>query len=413
MNDTHYRRETCRMCLSRDLEKVVKLDPTPVASHYVSAEQLEDSQIEFSIDLFLCPKCGYVGMVDVVHGDVLFGDNTEITSMSLGLVEHLRLFADTVLDDTAIPEGSLVIDIGSNDGTLLKFFQDRGMKVIGVDPSSFIAEIANDSGITTVNEFFTSSLAQTVRSEHGPAKIIVANRVIANIDDLTDMIEGVRHLLAPDGTFYFETGYLVDILDNLLFDTIYHEHLGYDLVRPLASLFPRHGLELVDVERIGIKGGSLRCKVRHGNGQSNLTPAVSELIAIEDGLGLHHAGGYKLFNDSLTAEKQALNTILSDIQAKDLSIAGYGASVGSTTQIFYFGLGNVLSFLVDDDPRHRLLFSPGHHIPVYPSQTLYERRPDYVLILAWRYAEPIMKKHQEYLDQGGHFIIPLPTLKVM
>jgi len=352
-------------------------------------------------------------MLDVVDADILFSGNTEVTSMSLGLVDHLRQIADLVLGEAELPEGSLVIDIGSNDGTLLRFFQARGMRVLGVDPSGFIAQKANDSGIPTLRDYFTADVAQRIRSEHGPAKIVMANRVIANVDNLPDMIEGIRCLLAPDGMFYFETGYLVDILQNLLFDTIYHEHLGYDLAKPLAALFPRHGLELIDIERVGVKGGSLRGKVQHSSGQRAVNPAVAELIAMEERIGLHRAEGYRSFNESLAIGKRELNDFLNKIQSKNQPIAGYGASVGSTTETYYFDLGNVLSFFVDDDPRNQNLFSPGYHIPVMPSQAIYDEKADYVVILAWRYSEPIIRKHQAFLERGGHFIIPLPEVRVV
>lgn len=413
MSNVAFSRETCRMCSSPNLETVVELSPTPIGSQYVPADQLETPQDCYPVDLSLCRECGYVALTHVVNVDDIYADRAETTSMSLGIVEHLKSYSQHVLSSVKPAEGSLVVDIGSNDGTLLKNFKQSGMTVLGVDPCDYIAEIANESGIPTMSTYFTADIAVKIKNEHGPARIILANRVFANIDNLSDFMSGIRTLLATDGDFYFETGYLVDILENLLFDTIYHEHMGYDLVRPLALFFQSQGMQLVDIERNQIKGGSIRGKVRHANGQDSNVPAVTKLISMEEGINLHRKEGYKSFNDSLSNGKVELKAFLEEVKEKGQTVAGFGASVGSTTEIYYFDLGEDLAFLVDDDPRNQELFSPGHHIPVYSPDALYKRSPDYVLILAWRYAEPIMKKHKAYLDQGGHFIIPFPTLTVI
>ena len=413
MSNTAFNRTDCRMCSSLNLETVVELAPTPIGSHYVPENQLTVTQERYPVDLSLCRDCGYVALTHVVNVDDIYSDRAETTSMSLGVVEHLRRYARNVLDNIKPESGSLVIDIGSNDGTLLKFFQQSGMKVLGVDPCDYIAEIANEAGVPTLSTYFTAEVAETIKKEYGPAKIILANRVFANVDNLSGFIAGVRTLLAHDGDFFFETGYLVDILENLLFDTIYHEHMGYDLVKPLAAFFPNHGMQLVDIERNQIKGGSIRGKVRHAEGPNSMVPKVSDLIAMEESIDLHHPTGYKTFNDSLHKGKHELKELIADIKGKGQTVAGFGASVGSTTEIYYFDLGGDLDFLVDDDPRNQQLFSPGHHIPVYAPQALYDLKPDYVLILAWRYTDAIIKNHQTYLDEGRHFIIPLPSLKII
>jgi SAM-dependent methyltransferase len=388
------------------------LTPTPVGDAYVSVEHLNDVQETYPIELFLCRGCGLAQLLDVVNPEVLYSNFIYTTSISLGLVDHFQRYADNVLGRVHPPEESLVIDIGSNDGTLLRFFKERGLRVLGVDPAREIARDATASGIETLPTLFTTDLARTIRQTYGPAAIVTANHTFANVDDSAELIEGIRTLLAPDGAFVFETGYLVDLLQNGLFDNIYHEHLCYFSIKPLESFFRRHGMELVDVERLPVKGGAVRGVVQRTGGNSCVSPSVGELITLETRLGVDHADPFTILATRIDTAKNRLTHLLLDLRAQGKLIAGYGASVGVTTLIYHFGLGDVLSFLVDDNPTKHHTFSPGHHIPVYSSPVLYERNPDFVLILAWRYAEPIATKHQTYIDQGGHFIIPWPELEV-
>jgi len=236
---------------------------------------------------------------------------------------------------------------------------------------------------------------------------------MANIDDLSNFIEGVRALLAPSGTFIFETGYLIDLIENNLFETIQHEHLGYDSVKPLDHFFRLHNMELIDIRRDKVKGGSIRGVVQHAGGPRPKEASVDILKTLEEQVGAGSAQYFDSFSVSIEKTKMQLTELLDSLATGGKTIAGYGAAIGSTTMIYHLELGETLKFLVDDDPRNQGLYSPGYHIPVLPSDAIYERNPEYVLILAWRYAEPIIKKHQAYLDNGGHFIVPLPELTVV
>ena len=284
---------------------------------------------------------------------------------------------------------------------------------MGIDPSRYIANKANESGVPALNDFFSADLARAIKAEHGSADIVTANRVFANIDDLADVLNGIKELLAPDGTFVFETGYMVDIVRDMLFDTIYHEHLGYDLVQALPGLFQRFDLELIGIERVMVKGGSLRGFVQHRGGSRQVSPTVSEFIADETAKGYNTAEPFQSLASALDTRRTELVELLKILQVEGKTIAGYGASVGSTTQIHHLGLGELLKFLVDDDTRNQNLYSPSFHIPVMPSQAIYDQKADYVVILAWRYADPILKKHQAFLERGGHFIIPFPEVQIV
>ncbi len=413
MIESLYRRNTCRLCESRNVELVVSLTPTPVADAYISADLLGEKQETYPLDLFLCLNCGHVQLLDVVNPEILFRNYTYESSISLGLVEHFRKYADEMLNNFDFPEDSLVIDIGSNDGSQLRFFKERGMRVLGIDPAVDIARKASEAGIETLPVFFTAELADKIRNERGPAVIITANNVFAHADNLSDIAQGIRILLAPDGIFTFEVSYLLDILEKYLFDTVYHEHLCYHSVKPMDTFLRRHGLELIDIERISSKAGSLRATVQLANGPRKVMPSVETFVSLEAKFGLDRPETFTTFAAAIESVKNQLGDMLQDLKSQDKTIVGYGASATVTTLIYYFDLGSLLDFIVDDNPLKENLLSPGHHIPVLPSQTLYERKPDYVIILAWNYSQPIIKKHQAFLDQGGHFIVPLPEVKVV
>lgn len=412
MNTSVFRRDNCRLCGGHDLELVLQLTPTPVGDDYVSVDRLDVVQETFPVELFLCRSCGLSQLLDVIDPEILYGEFIYETSISLGLIEHFQRYADEVLRRVLPPEGALAIDIGSNDGTLLRFFQEQGMRVLGIDPAREIAQKATASGVETLPTLFTTELARKIKNERGLATIVTANNTIANIDDLDNITEGIRDLIAPDGIFVFETGYVVDLIQAGLFDNIYHEHLSYFSVKPLESFFRRYDMELIEVERISTKGGSLRGTVQLGGGPRPLSSSVNSLINFESELSINRPEPFNVMATRINNVKEQLVSLVRDLKAQGKTIAGYGASVGVTTSLYHFDLGNLLRFIVDDNPAKHNLFSPGHHIPVFPSEAIYGRNPDYVVVLAWRYADPIINKHQTYLDQGGHFIVPLPEISV-
>ena len=392
---------------------VLPLAATPVGDAYVPAQHLDKPQETYPLDVWLCRQCGLAQLVDIVDPKVLYVEYVYYTSISLGLVEHFRRYAEDAVRRIQPAEGSLVVDIGSNDGSLLKAFQEQGMTVLGIDPARDVAKVANERGIETLNTFFNTDLVQKLRTERGPAAIITANNVFANIDNVDDMITGIREWLAPDGVFVFETSYLADVLEKTLLETVFHEHISYFSVKPLAEFFRRHGMELIDVQRVPSKGGSIRATVQRAAGKRPVASSVSEIVAYETKLGLHQPAIFQQFSAKIATVKAELLRCLRDLKARGKTIAGYGASVGVVTLLFEFELRGLLSFIVDDNERKQNTYSPGQHIPVHAPQALYERKADAVLILAWIYAEPIMKKHPQFVTMGGQFIIPLPALKVV
>jgi hypothetical protein len=259
-----------------------------------------------------------------------------------------------------------------------------------------------------VNGFFTSQLGRSLRAEQGAARLVTANNVFAHSDTLGDMAEGVRTLLAADGTFVFEVSYVVDIVEKMLFDTVYHEHLSYHSIRPLRSFLERHGLELVDVRRTASKGGSLRAVAQLRGGPRPCSAVVEQLCGEEERQGYGGLPVYRAFADRIEGVKAELWRRLDAARAGGGTIAGYGASATVTTLLCHFELQRYLSFIVDDNPSKHHTYSPGWHIPVLPSDVLYERRPDVVVVLAWMYASPILVRHAALRETGGRFLVPLP-----
>lgn len=408
------RRDCCRLCDNTQLELVLPIAPSPIADDYVSRDRLNELQDSYPLDLYLCMDCGHVQNIDVVDPEILFRNYTYITSSSLGLVEHYRCYASEIVERFQVKPGALALEIGSNDGSLLEFFKDKGLNVLGVDPARRIAKEATARGLKTLPEFFSADLAKTLREDFGPAAIISANNVFAHADNLTDIARGIHTLLSDDGVFVFEVSYLPDIVDRFLFDTVYHEHVSYHSIIPLMKFFEKLGMQLFDVQRIGSKGGSIRGYVqRSSSARWPVTSQVAELINEEIRRGFSKPRVFELYSAAIQVRKAAVLNLLDEVRARGKTVAGYGASTTVTTLMWHFDLTQRLEFLVDDNPLKHGLFAPKCHLPVLPSSELYGRFPEYVIILAWNFSEQIMARHQQYLAAGGTFVVPLPELKVI
>lgn len=413
MGKNFYKRRDCRLCGSKNLKNVLSLMPTALCDAYIDKAHLGQVQEIYPLELFLCLDCGFVFLPYVVDPKIIYLNYIYVTTSSLGLSEHFRGYAASVLKRVKPATDALVVDLGSNDGTLLKFFKEHGLRVLGVEPAQAIAQDATNRGIETIPDFFNAGLARKIIDKYGRAGLITINNLFANIDDLQGLAKGVAELLAPDGVFIIESSYLGDMMEHMVFDFIYHEHLSYLSIKPLVKFFRRFNMELADIEHVPTKGGSLRYYFQLTGGLRCVSADAASALERENKLKLDQPETFVRFCDKINAAKDELDILLKRLQGEGKKIAGYGASATSTTLIYHFGLKQFLDYLVDDNQDKQDKFSPGYHIPVLASQVLYERKPDYCLLLAWRYAGPIMKKHQAFLKQGGHFILPLPGLKVV
>jgi SAM-dependent methyltransferase len=408
------RKSVCRLCGSADLEHVLPILPSPIGDAFVPRSRLAENQDVFPLDCYLCLQCGHLQNLDVVNPDVLFREYTYRTSVSLGLVEHFRKYAEACVGDLDLVKDSLVVEIGSNDGSLLKAFRKFGMRVVGVDPARDIAHVASAEGIPTIPEFFTEQIAATIRAEHGAADLFCANNVFAHMDNLCEVANGIRTVLAPAGVFVFEVSYIVDMIDNMVFDTVYHEHVSHHALLPLEIFLNRHDLTLFDVARIGTKGGSIRGFAQlQTTGKRPRSARLEQMIAEERRRRITEPKMYRAWFETIEARKRAVLAHVDGAIAVGKTIAGYGASTTTTTLLYHFELEKRIQFIIDDNPLKHGLFSPGAHIPVLASSELATRKPDMVVILAWIYADAILKRNQAYVKAGGQFLVPLPEIKLI
>jgi SAM-dependent methyltransferase len=409
-----YQRTDCRMCAGTDLQKVMALTPTPPGNDFLSEHELARPEPAYPLDLYFCRDCHHLQLGHVVDPRILYQkDYTYVSGTSPVFVDHLRRYAADMIARFGLTPASLVADIGSNDGTCLRFFKEGGMRVLGVDPATEIARRATAAGIETVGDFFSDALAVRLRDRCGPAAFITSHNACAHIDHLDRVMRGVHHWLADDGVFVLEVGYLLDVYENTWFDTIYHEHLDYHTVAPFRALFARVGLAPFSVQRVSPQGGSIRVFAQKAGGPHASDGSIEALIAAERKAGLDRPETFVEFGRRIDRLGEQLRSVIGSLKARGSSIAGYGAPTKATTLMSHFRLGaRELDFIVDDNPLKQGLFSPAAHIPVLPPDELYRRRPDYVLILAWNFAAPIMQVHNRYAAEGGRFIVPMPVPRI-
>lgn len=415
MNENYYRRENCRLCNHKGLEDVINLTPTPVGNNFLSKNQLNKLETYYPLIVRFCKNCAHIQLADVVNPKILYQDDYKyVSGTSPVFVEHFRQYSKDVLSEYNIPAKSLIADIGSNDGTCLKFFKREGFRVLGIDPANEIAAKATAQGIPTVADFFSESLGKKLLKEHGPAYLITSHNACAHVDDLNGIMRGIQNWLADDGLFIFEVGYVLDVYKNTWFDTIYHEHLDYHSVKPLVPFFEGLDMELLSVKRVSPQGGSIRVHVQKKCGPRHFDSSVPKLIDLEERLGLDRPETFHAFEKKINVVKREILDLMRALKEKGKSIAGYGAPTKSTTLLTHFGMGkDILDFIVDDNPLKQGKFSPGFHIPIMDSEELYKRMPDYLVVLAWNFAESIMEKHREYKNRGGKFILPMPKANIV
>lgn len=408
----YLKRESCAICNESRMKKIMSLNPTPICDAFIPADKLAKTQGTYPLDLYFCENCGLLQILDIISPEALYKDYIYETSASMGLSSYFKRYADEIIQNIETT-GNLVVDIGCNDGTLLKYFESKGKKVVGVEPATDISEKVRSGGVPCYTNFFSIEVAKKIFSEHGPASIVTANNVFANIVDLNEFLQGVRCLLADDGVLVVETGAGLDVMKNLMVDTIAHEHIYYFTVKPLQYLSKQNGFELVDVKAVNSKGGSLHAVMQLMGGSRSASSSVYQRREYEQSLGFEQVEVYQKYTVKLEKLRTELIAILDGIKEKGLTFAVYGAAAGVTNLLYYFDINDRVDYLIDDNVERHSLFSPGFHIPVVAPKTIYERNPDYILILAWRYAKPIIAKHHQFINQGGKFIIPLPRIQIV
>lgn len=413
-NAGFYTRSDCRACGSESLRKFVSLGPTPLANSFIDDETGFEAERFYPLDVYFCEGCSLVQLADVVDPEIMFRDYIYVTGTSETIVEHNREYAETLSELLMLGSGDLVIEAASNNGNLLAHFKDRGIQVLGVEPAVNIARMANDAGIRTVNRFFNLEAAREIREEFGEAKAVIGNNVLAHVDETIDFLNGCRHLLASGGLVVVEVPYLEEFVERIEYDTVYHEHLCYFSVTSLKTLFENAGLAIVRIDRLPIHGGSLRVYGGRKEDHRGHADEVLEAASLERNKGFTDLGTYREFAEKVEAHKDDLIELLRDLKARGKSVAAYGAPAKGNTLLNYCGIGtDLVSFTVDRNPLKVGKYTPGAHLPVLPVSALLERRPDYVLILAWNFADEIMRQQSEYAEMGGRFIIPIPHPRIV
>lgn len=406
------RRHDCRLCHSSNLDLVVQLTPTPPANALVAPSDAGSPTATFPLDVYLCRECGHAQLLDVVSPGELFGDYRYLTGASPSLVAYAEEYADAIVTATGTGPGANVLEIGSNDGTQLAAFARRGLRPLGVDPAARPVEVANERGIPSLLGFFGPDLREPLLAA-APFDLIVANNVMAHIDDLDAVVDLVAGIITTDGVLVLEVGYLGDVLAGTLFDVIYHEHVDYHAVGPLVPFFERHGMTVVHVERSRMQGGSIRLHVRPQGSASSPSASVADLIAQEHERALYAPQTFAEFNARISRLRADVRDLVLPIADSGDRIWGYGAAAKATTLLYHFGIGEIIETVVDDNPVKQGLLTPGHHILVADPRQLYDAKPEYVFVFAWNYIDHIRREHQAYLGGSGSFIVPLPALSVI
>ncbi len=404
--------EFCRACGSRNLLLFLQLGPTPVPNGFLKANSLHRSEKFYPLDVCFCKDCGLVQLAHVVSPKVMFQNYVYIPSTSETMRLHFAELAASAIKKTDAKVGDLVVDIGSNDGTLLKSFKSLGMKVLGVDPAENLAKKANKERINTICDLFTEKVSKKIKKQYGTAKIITATNVVAHVHNLQDFFEGIKTLLSEDGLFISEFPYLGDLLEGVEFDTIYQEHLSYFSITPFDKLIKKHGLTLIDVQKESIHGGSVRIFVsKKPLAQST---RVNKMLQTEKRKGLLESETYLKFRRRVDKVRHELVQLLWGLRLKNKRIVGYGASAKGNIILNYCRIGpETLGYVVDSISYKQGKYTPGMHIPIYPEAKLLTDQPDYTLLLAWNFSDEIIKKQAEYRRKGGKFILAIPKLTIV
>ncbi len=404
----------CRVCKKKGLKRFLSLGIMPSVNNFLTAYQLNKPEHKFPLNVCYCGNCGMVELEEVVSPKYMFTNYVYISSFSKTMLKHFEDLATSLVERFGLNSSILVTEIGSNDGTLLKFFKSAGVKVLGIDPAKNLAKLANDNGIETWNDFFNAKLSRKIVKKKGLSTIIVGTNVFAHIDNLDDVLNGLDIALSEDGVFVAEFPYLLNLVEGLQFDTIYHEHLSYFALKPLMHLFNRFSFEIFDVQRIPVHGGSIRIFVGKRKAKRTFSKFLKELLDLEENVGLYDPCTLKKFANDVKTIKKDLRKLLISLRKNGKRVAGFGAPAKGNILLNYCEIDNrLLSYVTDNIPYKQGLYTPGTHLQVFPEEKIIEDKPDYLLLLPWNFKEEILNKLADFRRSGGRIIVPIPRVEVL
>ncbi len=404
----------CRLCDAELTFTMVDLGKSPLCQTMLSAAQLNEMEPFYPLHVYVCGECSLVQLEEYVSPEAIFGHYVYFSSYSDSWLDHVRRYTDEMIDRFGLGESSHVVELASNDGYLLQYFMRRGIPVLGIEPASNVAAVAEERGIPTRVEFFGRETAAQLGAEGVRADLLCGNNVLAQVPDLNSFVAGMKTLLARGGVITIEFPHLFQLMEHNQFDTIYHEHFSYFSFTAAQRIFQAHGLELWDVEELPTHGGSLRIYGRHAeHTELAVTDRVVELLEREQHLGVDDLATYASFGARVEATKRRLLRFLIDAKEAGKSVVGYGAPGKGNTLLNYCGIRtDLLAYTVDRSPAKHGAYLPGTHIPVYEPDHIMQTRPDYVLILPWNLKDEIMRQMAGIGDWGGRFVVPIPEVTV-
>ena len=404
--------DACRSCGAAGLATVLSLGETPLANALLREEDLGRAEPRYPLDLVFCQACSLVQITETVPPEILFREYLYFSSFSDTMVRHAEELTARVVRERGLGAGSLAVEVASNDGYLLQYYKRAGVPVLGIEPARNIAKVAvEERGIPTVAEFFGLELARQLVAEGRRADVIHANNVLAHVADLNGFVAGIAVLLKESGAAVVEVPYLGEMVPNLEFDTIYHEHLCYFSLTALSRLFARHGLAVTDVEQIPLHGGSLLLTATPAAARRSPSARVEALLGHEAKDGLSGPEYYANFAPRVAAWREEFRSFLAGLKAKGLRLAAYGAAAKGSTLLNYAGVGtDLLDFVVDRSTVKQGRYMPGVHLQIRPPEALLEERPAAVVLLTWNFKEEILRQQAEYRRAGGRFVVPIPRV---